>query len=90
MKIFAIEGAALVPIEMPKVCWYILPLNWKAFFVNTWCNRVIRWLVGMFLLVSLSKACRIVLVASLCGMLVYSEVTSRVTNMACSGSGCVT
>ena len=86
MKMFAIVGAALVPMAIPMSCIKSLAPKLNTLNCSTWSNNVIRNAVGIVLSCLESSASLIVSAASLCGMLEYNPITSMETGNVFGGN----
>ena len=68
----ALEGATLVSIAVPLICWKKRPLNWKAFSSRTSLRPRMRRVLNCGSIdVSPLRALEAALSESACGMLVY-------------------
>jgi hypothetical protein len=81
MKMLAYEGAIFVPIAVPLICKQCSPLHVKLLYFSTNVSNWTRHSVGGSLTALWSQASRHVSIPSLCGMLVYNDVTSIETRM---------
>ena len=75
MKLLAYEGAIFVPIAVPLICKKCSPLNVKLLCFSTNVSNWTRHSVGGYLTALWSQASRHALILSLCGMLVYNDVS---------------
>lgn len=85
MKMLAYEGAIFVPIAVPLICKKCSPLNVKLLCFSTNVSNWTRHSVGGSLTALWSQASRHASIPSLCGMLVYNDVTSIETRMVPEG-----
>ena len=81
MKMLVYEGAIFVPIAVPLICKKCSPLNVKLLCFSTNVSNWTRHSVGGSLTTLWSQASRHASMPSLCGMLVYNDVTSIETRM---------
>ena len=87
IKILAYEGAIFVPIAVPSICERCSPLNVKMLCFSTNVSNWTRHSVGGSLTALWSQASRHASIPSLCGMLVYNDVTSIEARMASERRG---
>ena len=87
MKMLAYEGAIFVPIAVPLIYKTCSPLNVKLLCFSANVSNWTRHSVGGYLTTLLSQASRHASIPSLCGMLVYNDVTSIETRMVPEGRG---
>ena len=85
MKMLAYEGAIFVPIAVPLICQTRSPLNVQLLCLCTNVSNWTRHSVGGSLTALWSQASRHASIPSLCGMLVYNDVTSIEARMASEG-----
>jgi predicted metal-binding protein len=81
MKMLVYEGAIFVSITVPLICKKCSPLNVKLLCFSTNVSNWTIHSVGGSLTALWSHAYRHASIPSLCGMLVYNDVTSIETRM---------
>ena len=87
MKMLAYKGSIFVPIAVPLICKKCSPLNVKLLCFSTNVSNWIRHSVGGSSTALWSQASRHASIPSLCGMLVYNDVTSIETRIVTEGRG---
>jgi hypothetical protein len=85
MKMLAYECANFVPIAVPLFCKTCSPLNVKLLCFSTKVSNWTRHSVGGSLTALWPQASQHASIPSLCGILVYNDVTSIETRMVPEG-----
>ena len=72
----AYEGAIFVPVAVPLICKKMLSIKCKVAILQYQCEQLDKTFVGGSLTALWSLTSRHASILSVCGMLVYNDVTS--------------